>query len=561
MLAVLRVRDLVLIEALDLELHRGFNVLTGETGAGKSVLVTAIGLVLGARAKANLVRSGAETAEVEALFDISDEPEAQARLLAAGWPADEELLVRRVISAQGRSRCFVNGHPVPLSMLAELSAGLAELSSQHEHHALADAGTHLYSLDAFAKLVPGREAVAATYEEVMAASRELERLLSLESERAHRIELLRFQLDQLDELAPEAGEEEALRQERGLLRASTSLIEAASLGERELYSADGAVTEVLTQVIERIRQAASVDATLLELTAQLEEAQALLEDSADQMRRYADRFDVEPGRLEHIEERLAAYHKLHRVVEPSGSDLFERWEAVRAELASLDAHDDLVEQAKGALKRAIERSGALAKKLSARRKTAARKLARAFITELKDLGMGQASIEVRVEAAKGGEPSIEGARLTETGVDQVEFLIAPNPGEPAGPLRSIASGGELSRAALALKRALAGVGPVGTYVFDEADAGISGAVADMVGRKLREVAGHHQVVCVTHLPQVAALADSHFEVRKRQVKKRTVTAIEGLDEAGRIEAIAAMLSGSTVTEKARAAAAELIASR
>lgn len=560
MLAALRVRDLVLIESLDLELHSGFNVLTGETGAGKSILIEAIGLTLGSRSKANLVRAGAEHAEVEALFDIGDDEAVKRRLEAAGWEVGDELLVRRHVPADGKSRCFVNGHPVPQAMLASLARGLAELSSQHEHHTLTDPSSHLFALDAFASLEAGRAGVADAFRAVVDAMAELGRLQAREAERAQRTELLRFQLAQLEKLAPKPGEEDELRRQRDVLHSAHKLLEAARVGEERLYGGEGAVCEVVSAVEDRLREAAAIDPSLTPVCDQLRDAQAVVEDAADQLRRYASRFeaDGDPDRLEALEERLALYAKLRRAFDPRGGDLSQRFEEVSRELRELEGHDELVAAARAVHEAALGRAGALAAALSAQRKAAARKLARAFGQELGDLGMGQAKVEVRVEPARGGEPSYNGSRLTETGLDRVEFLIAPNPGEPAAPLRSIASGGELSRAALALKRALAGVGPVGTYVFDEADAGISGAVADMVGRKLREVSRHHQVLCVTHLPQVAALADAHFKVAKTQRGKRTVTGIARLDDAGRVEEVAAMISGSQITDRARAAAAELI---
>jgi DNA repair protein RecN (Recombination protein N) len=558
MLAALRVRDLVLIERLDLEFHRGFNVLTGETGAGKSVLVGAIGLVLGSRSKSQLVRAGATGAEVEALFDIGDEPAVQRRLARAGWDETEEFLVRRTIPAEGRARCFVNGHPVPLTLLQGLAQGLAELSSQHEHHSLADATHHLYALDAFAELEASRRRVTAAHRAVVEAMERLKELQAREAERAGRVELLRYQLEQLQVLDPQVGEEEQLRQEQRLLAAGHALLSAAREGEALLYSDDGALAEQVTKLAERLRSLGEVEPRLQEVARQLDEATALLEDGADQLRRYAEGFDADPGRLAFLEERLASYAKLRRMLGTTEQDLGQRRQELDQQWRELNSHDELVLEARGRYQDSLSGAGDVARRLSSQRKAAARKLARAFGRELADLGMGQARIEVRVEPAQGGEPAIDGARLTDTGVDRVEFLIAPNPGEPAGPLGGIASGGELSRAALALKRALSGVGPVGTYVFDEADAGISGAVADMVGRKLREVAQHHQVLCVTHLPQVAAFADAHFKVQKKSCGGRTVTEIVPLDLEGRVEEIARMISGSQVTERSRAAAAELI---
>lgn len=558
MLAALRVRDLVLIEELDLELHRGFNVLTGETGAGKSILVSAMGLALGARGRAQLVRSSATGAEVEALFDIGDEPSVIERLVQAGWEDVEELLVRRYIPVEGRARCHINGHPVTLAMLESLSQGLAELSSQHEHHTLTDPSTHLLSLDAFARLESRRGEVTEAHGKVMRAYDDVLSLRKREQEQTQRDELLRYQLEQLRALAPERFEEAELKERRNVLMSAQRIMEAVRGGEEALYSGEGAVCETVTKVSEQIRGISAVDGSLVDLTAQLEEACALLEDGAEQLRRYADGFDDDPERLAFIEERLADHAKVRRLLGSPDIDLAEKLDLLEEELESRGTHDQQVAQAQERYEHELARAGKLASALSARRKTAARKLAKAFGRELKDLGMGGAKIEVRVERAHGGQPSIDGAHLSPHGVDRVEFLIAPNPGEPAGPLRSIASGGELSRAALALKRALAGVGPVGTYIFDEVDAGISGAVADMVGRKLREVSQHHQVLCVTHLPQVAALADAHYRVSKVRHKKRTVTKIVELDKEGRIEEVARMISGSEVTERSRAAAAELI---
>lgn len=561
MLTALRVRDLVLIEALDLDLHGGFSVMTGETGAGKSILVGAIGLALGARGRAELVRAGAEAAEVEALFDVRDEPDVRRRLAEAGWEVSEEILVRRVLSKEGRSRCWVNGHPVPQAMLSELARGLAELSSQHEHHALADPGTHLFALDAFGKLDAKRAAVAEAHAAVVAAAAEVARLAALGAARADRLALLRHRQGELEALAPKRGEEADLRAEVAVLRGASRLLEAARGGEEALYSGEGAAVEVVASAAARLREAAEVDPTLGPVATQLQEAQALVEDAADQLRRYADRLEADPGRLAWVEDRLAAFQKLRRLLGEREADLVDLLEDLRRQATEIESHDELATEAARARDSAHAVAAELARALTAKRKATARTLAKAFQRELSDLGMGGARIEVSVAPAEPGEPSVDGARLSPTGVDRVEFLIAPNAGEPARPLARIASGGELSRAALALKRALAGVGPVGTSVFDEVDAGISGAVADMVGRKLLEVSRHHQVLSVTHLPQVAALADAHFKVVKAKRRDRTVTEVVRLDDEARVEEIARMISGSRVTERARAAAAELIASR
>jgi len=558
MLTALRIRDLVLIDHIDLELGPGFCVFTGETGAGKSVLVTAIGLALGSRGSPRLVRKGAATAEVEALFDLRDEPEVRRRLVELGLGDDEELLVKRTVSAQGRGTCRLNGHLAPVSMLARLATGLADVSSQHEHHALTDPSTPLFSLDAFAKLGDRRNTVTQAYRRVMAAQEELEALRNRREVSASRDRELQFLLEEARNLEPQPGEEEELRRQKEVLRSSASLLEAARTGERSLYSREGAVCERVSKVIDAVSDAAEIDSVLSPIAAQLQEGHALLEDAAFQLRQYSDRLDADPRRLAEIEDRLAAFARVRRVLAKPSDDLASTIDALESELSELTRLDEFVSEAESALSLVLATAAEHARVLTTKRKAAARRLARSFSKELRQLGMGQARVQVMVERAGPGEPSVDGARLTTTGADRVEFLIGPNPGEPARPLRQIASGGELSRAALALKRSLAGVGPVGTYIFDEIDAGISGAVADMVGRKLREVATHHQVLCVTHLPQVAAKSDSHFQVAKARKGRRTVTAVERLCEADRVEEVARMMSGSSVTEGARKAAAELM---
>jgi DNA repair protein RecN (Recombination protein N) len=563
LLAQLTVRNVVLIERLVLELAHGFNVVTGETGAGKSMVVDALSLVLGGRARPDLVRGGADEAEVEALFELPPGSRAAARLEEAGIPSERELVVRRVVQAEGRSRAYVNGRLCTAAQLAEIAADLCDIASQHESVSLTDPATHVEYLDAFGGLEAERVRVAEQVDGLAEVQRELEAASAQERGRAERDDFLRWQMREIDELEPRDGEETELEHERGRLRHAEKLQVATRHAAERLYEGEGAICDELGRLAAELDQAAGIDGSLAALARTVESARGELSDAARALSRYAETVEASPERLAEVEDRAFRLQKLLRKHGPATADLLAYRAGLARELASLESASERVGQLEAEKTRRAAEAGTAARSLSRKRRDAAEKLADAIGRELAQLGMGRARVVVDVQptASAGDALLVDGARLTRTGIDRVEFLIAPNRGEEPRPLRRIASGGELSRALLALKRVLADQGPAGTYVFDEVDAGVGGAVAEVIGRSIAEIGRHRQVVCITHLPQIAALADAHFVVDKTESRGRTHTSVKRLQPSDRVEEIARMLGGIKVGEATRRAAAELLAAK
>jgi DNA repair protein RecN (Recombination protein N) len=573
MLVSLAVRDFVLIDGLTLELGPGLNVLTGETGAGKSILVDALALVLGGRARPEVIRTGKEAAEVEALFDLSGHPELRKQLEEAELAGDGDLVVRRVVSANGRSKAYVNGRLVPAAQLAAYMRGVVDVSSQHESQTLCDPGTHAALLDAYAGLAPTREALSREVSAVLALDRSIADTRARIDQLRAREDFLRFQLHELDELDPRSGEERELEATRDRLRHADKLSSTTRRAADRLDAGDDTLLDALRRIASDLSHVSELDESLAPHVKTMESAIADLEDVARTLGRYADDVEADPARLNEIEERLFKLQRLLRKHGPTTDDLIAHREKLAGELATLDALDagDRSEE-RAAL---VAAATAQARKLSAARHKAARALGDAIAGELSSLAMGRARIMIDVAPITDGEPDglavalDDGthARLTRGGIDRVEIMIAPNPGEDPRPLRKIASGGELSRALLAIKRVLASprskelavsAAPAGLYVFDEVDAGVGGAVAEAIGRKIADVARQHQVLCITHLPQIAAFADVHFAVAKHEETGRTVTVVKKLEGKHRIEELARMLGGATITATTRKMAEEMI---
>ena len=563
MLAQLTVRNVVLIESLVLELAPGFNVVTGETGAGKSMVVDALSLALGARARPDLVRAGAGEAEVEALFELEPGSRAAARLEAAGIPAERELVVRRVVQAEGRSRAYVNGRLCTAAQLAEVAADLCDIASQHESVSLTDPSTHVEYLDAFGKLGQERARLAEQVDALAEVVRERDEASAQERNRAEREDFLRWQLKEIEELDPRDGEETELEHERARLRHAEKLQAATSRAAERLYDGEAAMCDELARIGAELDQAAGIDGSLAPLARSVESARAELSDVARALSRYAEGVEASPERLAEVEERAFRLQKLLRKHGPATADLLAHKASVARELASLASASERVAELDAEKARRVTEAGAAARALSRKRRDAAERLADAIGKELSQLGMGRARVIVDVSPSAGASDAlmVDGARLTRAGIDRVEFLIAPNRGEEPRPLRKIASGGELSRALLALKRVLADQGPAGTFVFDEVDAGVGGAIAEVIGRSIADIARHRQVVCITHLPQIAALADAHFVVDKHEARDRTSTSVRRLGDKERVEEIARMLGGIRVGDAARKAAVELLSAR
>jgi len=561
MLTCLRVRHLAIIERLEVDLGPGLNVVTGETGAGKSILVTALQLVLGARARPEVVRTDCKRAEVEALFHLPPDHAVRDILQEEGFEVEDELILRRIVRASGGSRAHVNGRLSTVTQLRRIAAELVDISSQHEHTSLVDPGTHLSYLDAFGVPEEQRQGVSQVVCSALDAERTLSQARTRLRDRAEREDLLRFQLSELERVDPKPGELEALRQERDRLRHGERLVRAASQAVAVLEHDDRGVCDRLATVGSELERAATLDAALEPLSERLQAATTELRELAFDLGRYAHDLDVEPERLSDIEERVMAIQRLLRRFDGSEDALAAFRDQATTELSDLDDLDAEVERLEAARDELLRAAAEAARALSTRRRQVAESLAQAITGELHDLGMGHARVQVEVAPLDASSAALEvdGARLTDRGIDRVEFLIAPNPGESPRPLARVASGGELSRALLALKRVLAGAGPVGLYVFDEVDTGVGGAVAEAIGRKIREVAGHHQVLCITHQPQIAAFGDTHLHVHKAVSDDgRTRSRVQVLDAASRQEELARMLSGATLTDAARDAASALL---
>ena len=538
MLRFLRIRNLAVIEAVEIEFEPGFNVLTGETGAGKSIVVEAVGLLLGARASADLVRTGESHAAIEAVFEHGG----------------AELVVRRELTSQGRSRSFINGALATAAALRDLSVRLVELHGQHEHQALLDPLTHLPLVDEYAGLAGLAAQVAHAWADVRARRDQLERSRMDAREKAARLDLIAFQLNEIEKAAPKAGEDEALTAARQVLASAERIQSLCEESYAALYESDGAVLASLGGVWKRVGELATLDPQFSSYAEARDGIKSQLEDLAFFLRSYGDGVNASPGRLQEVEDRLALLERLKRRHGPALEDVLERGRALAQERDLLTGAGERAEDLQRALVDASDRYLSVARDLSCRRRDAAGRFARKVETLLAELAMARTRFEVRFSGAEVGSD-----QWSERGIDHAEFYVSPNPGEELRPLARVVSGGELSRVMLALRTLTIGEAPGKTLIFDEVDAGIGGRVAEVVGRRLGELGGRFQVLCITHLPQIAAHGASHFRIDKRVRASRTTTSVERLDDAGRVEEIARMIGGAVVTDALHVTARELLA--
>ncbi|MCR9162186.1 MAG: DNA repair protein RecN [Nannocystaceae bacterium] len=551
MLSYLRVRSLALLDDVALTFEPGMNVLTGETGAGKSIIVGALALLRGARGRAEFVRDGDASAIIDAQFEPRAESRARLRAMLEhhGLPDDDDALVlQRVVARSGRGRSFAQGSLTTQAVLGALGEELIDICSQHEHHFLTHTGRHLDVLDAYAGNDAARADYAAKYEAWTQAKADLSDLRARLADGAARADFLRYQLEEIDRIAPEAGELDALRRRVNVLRGARDWVSFAHEAQHVLYESDGAVASTLGGLADRARAGADDSATIGELAEQLTAASVAAEEAASLAARLLAELELDPVELERAEDRLHELESLRRKHGVELEQLLERVLEMRSELDAIENADDHLQALESRTDELSRNAAKAARSLSQRRRRAAPGLARAVEAELDALSIRSAQLEVKV-----GEAS-----LSPTGADAVELLFSANAGEPVAPLRKVASGGELSRVLLAIKGVLAAGDRVATYVFDEVDAGVGGAVAEAIGRRLERAAAEHQVLCVTHLPQIAAFADAHFRVEKRSAKGRTTTRVVCLDETQRVEELARMLGGKRVTQSARDHAKALI---
>lgn len=569
MLVHLSIRDLAIIDALELSLGPGMTALTGETGAGKSILIDAIGLLLGGRARADVIRTGAEEAEVAAQLSLSGRvlDEVRRRLEAEGLPPCEDgaLLLRRVVSRAGRHKQFVNGTLATVAQLKEVAEPLVDITGQHAHQALLRSGVQRELLDAFGDHDALLDEVGRLYDEAHALAAERDRLSASEEEKLRRAEYLRFQVDEIRALDPRPGEVEALAEERARLMHAEKLKEAVARALDALVEGGEDALARVQVAAQALGKAGAHDARLAKLAGLLEEAAALIDEVGRELGRYGDA-EEDPGRLEEVDERLDALRKVLRKHGGDIASVLSQAEQMERELEELEHAEERLAEVEKALKKKtaelIEAAGAL----SGKRRAAARIFASRVEEELQDLGMPKARLDMRVEPLPatadaifvGGTGEARYA-LSRSGADRVEMFLAANPGEDAAPLSKVASGGELSRVLLAIKRVLLEKDPVPVTLFDEVDAGVGGAVGEAIGDKLRTIAEGRQVIVVTHLAQIAARAHHHLRVEKAEVNGRTRARIEPLEGEARLEEIARMIGGRTLTDTTRDHAAEMLA--
>lgn len=553
MLTDLIIRNFAIIEELHLELVPGFIVLTGETGAGKSIILDAMALLLGDRADTDMIRSGYDVAYVEATFNLRRRHQDVITELLYREGLDQEdanvLVVAREIRANGRNICRVNGRAVTLNLLKELVDQLVDIHGQGEHLSLLRPRSHQPLLDAFGNLDDLCGEVTGIYTDLQKIRKELASLRQNERDRAQRADLLRFQIEEIDAARLTVGEEDELREERTRIANVEHLVEHVN-ASLELFgdmTEDGvSITDLLNQLEKEVSRLAVLDETIQPLLERLQGLIYQLTDISGELRVYNENLDFEPQRLDFIEERIELIGRLKRKYGDNIQAILTRREAAADELATIDQGEVRLDKLTLEEERLLKEFGSKAKALSIKRKEAAIRLSEIVEKELADLGMEKARFSVDIV----DEPSDHGVYIDQqrlafdrTGIDQVEFRVSANPGEELKPLAKVASGGETSRLMLALKTALARVDETPTLIFDEIDQGIGGRVGDVVGRKLWGLTGlaGHQVIVVTHLPQLAGYADGHFHVSKRVESGRTKTLINRLDESGRIFELAAML--------------------
>jgi len=551
MLQHIQIRNLVIVRELALELQPGMTALTGETGAGKSILVDALGLVLGDKTDKSMIRSGCDQAEIDAIFDIGNQPAVQAWLEEQSLDSGGECILRRVLVRNGRSRAFVNGRPLPQALLAELGSLLVSIHGQHEHQTLTRPATQRNLIDAWAGHDGLVQAMKETWRAYGEASSRLEELRRQSRERAQRLDYLRFQIDELESLGLEPGETGELeRRQRRLAHAEELARELDGLIQG-LYEDEHAAQPALARACARLETLGELDEDLRPALELLDSARIQVEEAVDLLRGQAAGIEFNPDLLEETDARLASIHELARKHHVQADELPDLLEQLRQEHAALEDTDqtlaDLEQQVEKLEKACLE----AADKLSRGRKKAARKLADTITAGMQELGMrgGRFAVEV-TDLAEG--------KLTASGQDNISFMVSANPGQPLAPLARTASGGELSRISLAIQVATTRCAAMPTLIFDEVDSGIGGATAETVGRLLRQLGESSQVLCVTHLPQVASQAHQQLRVSKHTDGKHTETVIETLDENQRVEEIARMLGGVSITARTLDHAREMI---
>jgi DNA repair protein RecN (Recombination protein N) len=555
MLAELNIRNFAIIDELQVAFDGGLNMISGETGAGKSIIVGAVGLLLGDRANADMIRSFEDAAVVEALFDIRGQDVLRAKVREMGFGDGEELVVRRVISRSGKNRVYINGNLASLGSLAAIGESMINICGQHEHQMILNSENHTDILDEFGGLMNLRTAYLEIYDRYRLLQERLRGLQGRRTKREEREEFLRYQIGEITQADIRAGEDTALTEEKKIFVNVQRLMDFTEAAYETLYGKGGSVLAEFRGVVSAVKEIRKIDPGLQLSEPELEELYYRIEEAAFTLRDYAKRLSFDPARLEAIEERLELIGRLKRKYGGTLETVFEKRIEAEKEMGEISSLEEEIEALTRSVADENERLIRAARILSEKRHEAAAALKQSVEEEIRTLRMENAQFEAVFRDLRSHQAEVT---LNEKGMDALEFYLSANVGEERKPLRAIASGGELSRIMLALKKVLARTGSVGTIVFDEVDSGIGGATAEIVGKKLREVARHHQVLCITHLPQIACYGERHYRVVKRITGERTNTSVSLLSEMERLEEITRMLGGVELTEKTKEHAREML---
>jgi len=563
MLKELSIRDFAIIDDLKISFSAGLTILSGETGAGKSIILNAVNLLLGGRASADLVRTGAETAELEGLFQISQTGSIAESLSVHGYDPGEGLLIRRIISRSDGNRVYVNGRLATIGLLNTITENLASISGQHAHQGLLKEEQHLLILDQFGGLMALRRQTYDTYHQILPLIEKRDSLNTIRQRRAEHIELLTFQKKEIIAANPIQEEDTELENERLRLKNAETLYQIVYSSVEELYGSSGSVIERILEVKKNLTNAGRIDSHLATKADSLGTAAYQIEDLIEELRSHLNLIETNEQQLETVEERLDTLNKLKRKYGGSIEAVFSQLETIEQEISKVENISEQIKEVEDKLFKLHAQLKRGSMQLSKKRKKAAEIFVLKVAEELGSLNMPHTDFEVILRPVATKEKTSiylqsDHHTITETGVDRATFMIAPNPGEELKPLAGIASGGELSRVVLALKAILAETGAVETIVFDEVDAGIGGVTAEVVGRKLYELARHHQIICITHLPQIAKFGEQHFSITKHVTAGRTRTAIQPLSKEDRYREIARMLGGEKITQTTLDHARELL---
>ncbi|MCZ7609294.1 MAG: DNA repair protein RecN [Ignavibacterium sp.] len=568
MLKSLEIKDYALIDHTEIEFGRGLNIITGETGAGKSILIDAMSLLLGERASVEVIRKGAQKAFIEGFFDVELNKKVRALLQANEIEYQPDLIIRREISLKGSNRCFINDTPVALTLIKQLGDLLVDLHGQHEHQSLLRIESHIGFLDEYSGNSKLIEEYQVSYKELNKKISELKNLISKEESIKEKKEIYAFQIKEIDSVSPSIGEDDTILNELNILENSEKLLELTEEVYTKLYDAEPSVIDLLGETKHKLNQLSGIDKSFLESEGECDSALAIIKELADSLRSYKSKIDVDPKEAEYKRERLGAINMLKKKYGGSIENIIEHRNKIGKDYELAENFSDAINKIQSEIKALQKSAGEAAEKISLSRKKSAAKVESEVIKSLNQLGISDSSFKVKISKTEADKDSVDFILFnnkkysySDTGFDEVEFYISTNIGEDVKPLTKVASGGEVSRIMLSLKTILAKSDKLPVLIFDEIDTGVSGRIAQKVGAALRDLASFHQIIAITHLPQIAGMANFHYSVEKKQIDDRTVSSIRQLDENERINEVAKLVSGEVLTKESIESAKQLILNR